>query len=49
MKNPATVVPDAVKVQHALWPSAEKGGVPSRTLALAQQEAQDLPADDARS
>jgi AhpD family alkylhydroperoxidase len=34
MRNPAMIVPDAMQALLALNASAEKGGVPSRTLGL---------------
>ena len=34
MPNAATIVPDAMKALYALGKSAEKGGVPARTIAL---------------
>jgi len=34
MSNPARIVPDAMQALLALGASAEKGGVPSRTLGL---------------
>jgi len=42
MTNIATIVPGAVKALYALWSSAEKGGVPSRTLALVQLRASQI-------
>jgi AhpD family alkylhydroperoxidase len=34
MSNPAMIVPDAMKALFALGASAEKGGVPARTIGL---------------
>ena len=34
MSNPAMIVPDAMQALRALGASADKGGVPSRTLGL---------------
>lgn len=34
MKNPAMMLPDAMKPLQALYAAAQKGGVPSRTLEL---------------
>lgn len=42
MRNIATIVPDVVKALHALKVSAEKGGVPSRTLGLIELRASQI-------
>src|SRR6266700_1586842 len=42
MKNIATIVPDAVKALQALAKSAEKGGVPSKTLGLVHLRASQI-------
>jgi AhpD family alkylhydroperoxidase len=42
MSNPAMVVPDAMQALHALGASAEKGGVPSRTLGLVHLRASQI-------
>src|SRR5438132_8640506 len=42
MKNPAMILPDAMQALHALGTSAEKGGVPSRTLGLVQLRASQI-------
>jgi AhpD family alkylhydroperoxidase len=42
MNNPATIVPDAMQAIQALWRSAEKGGVPSRTLGLVHLRASQI-------
>ena len=42
MKNPAMIVPNAMQALHALGASAEKGGVPSRTLGLVQLRASQI-------
>lgn len=42
MKNPVMILPDAFKALHALRASAEKSGVPSRTLALAELRASQI-------
>ena len=34
MKNPAMIVTEAMQPIHALWASAQHGGVPPRTLSL---------------
>ena len=34
MQNPAMVLPEAMQPIQALWASAEKGGVPAKTLHL---------------
>ena len=39
MSNPAMIVPDAMQALRALGTSAEKGGVPSRTIGLVQLRA----------
>src|SRR3989442_10212886 len=42
MRNIAMVVPDAMQALHALKASAEKGGVPSRTLGLVELRASQI-------
>ena len=42
MRNPAMIVHDAMQALHALGASAEKGGVPSRTLGLVQLRASQI-------
>src|SRR2546422_3522700 len=42
MRNVAMVVPDAIQALHALKASAEKGGVPSRTLGLVELRASQI-------
>ena len=42
MKNIAMIVPDALQALHALKASAEKGGVPSRTLGLVELRASQI-------
>ncbi len=42
MRNVAMVVPDAMQALHALKASAEKGGVPSRTLGLVELRASQI-------
>jgi AhpD family alkylhydroperoxidase len=42
MKNPAMIVPDAMKALYALGASAEKGGVPSRTIGLVHLRASQI-------
>ena len=42
MKNIAMVVPEAMQALHALKASAEKGGVPSRTLGLVELRASQI-------
>jgi AhpD family alkylhydroperoxidase len=42
MSNPAMIVPDAMQALQALWASAEKGGVPSRTLGLVHLRASQI-------
>jgi AhpD family alkylhydroperoxidase len=42
MSNPAMIVPDAMKALHALGASAEKGGLPSRTIAFSQLRASQI-------
>ena len=39
MNNPAMILPDAMKALHALGMSAEKSGVPARTIGLVQLRA----------
>ncbi len=34
MKNPATILPEAVKPLQALYMAVQKGGIPAQTLAL---------------
>jgi AhpD family alkylhydroperoxidase len=42
MSNPAMIVPDAMQALYALAASAEKGGVPSRTIGLVQLRASQI-------
>jgi len=42
MNNIATIVPDAMRALHMLGTSAEKGGVPARTLGLVQLRASQI-------
>jgi alkylhydroperoxidase family enzyme len=42
MKNPAMIIPEAMQTLQALAKSAEKGGVPPRTLALAHLRASQI-------
>jgi AhpD family alkylhydroperoxidase len=42
MKNPVMILPDAFKALHALRASAEKSGVPARTLALIELRASQI-------
>src|SRR2546423_12940379 len=42
MSSPAMIVPDAMQALLALGASAEKGGVPSRTLGLVQLRASQI-------
>ena len=42
MKNPAEVLPDAVKALQALAPLAYKGGVPPATLGLVHLRASQI-------
>jgi AhpD family alkylhydroperoxidase len=42
MKNPVMILPDAFKALQALKASAEKSGVPSRTLALVELRASQI-------
>ena len=42
MKNIAMIVPDAMRALYALKASAEKGGVPSRTLDLVELRASQI-------
>src|SRR5262245_23809785 len=42
MSNPAMVVPDAMQALQTLGQSAEKGGVPSRTLGLVHLRASQI-------
>lgn len=42
MKNPAMIVPGAMQALQALAKSAEQGGVPLRTLALAHSRASQI-------
>ena len=44
MKNPAMIVPGAIEALQALAKSAEQGGVPPRTLALAHLRASQINA-----
>ena len=42
MKNPATIVPDAMQALQALGKAAEQGGVPPRTLSLVHLRASQI-------
>jgi AhpD family alkylhydroperoxidase len=42
MNNPAMILPDAMKALHALHGSAEKGGLPARTMALVELRASQI-------
>jgi AhpD family alkylhydroperoxidase len=42
MSNIAKIVPDALQALHALGKSAEKGGVPSRTIGLVHLRASQI-------
>ena len=42
MKNPAMIVPDAMKALQALGASTEKGGVPAKTLGLVHLRASQI-------
>ena len=42
MKNPAMIVPDAMKALQALGASTEKGGVPPQTLGLVHLRASQI-------
>ncbi|HEY8195022.1 MAG TPA: carboxymuconolactone decarboxylase family protein [Hyphomicrobium sp.] len=42
MKNPALVLPDAVKALRALYPVTQKGGVPTNTLGLVHLRASQI-------
>ena len=42
MKNPVMIVPDAMKALQALGASAEKGGVPSKTIGLVHLRASQI-------
>jgi len=42
MSNPAMILPDAMKALQALGASAEKGGIPSRTIGLVQLRASQI-------
>jgi len=42
MNNPAMILPDAMKALHALGMSAEKSGVPARTIGLVQLRASQI-------
>jgi|SRR6202167_1350247 AhpD family alkylhydroperoxidase len=42
MNNIAMMVPDAMRALHALGASAEKGGVPSRTVCLVELRASQI-------
>lgn len=42
MSNPVMIVPNAMQAMHALHASAQKGGVPSRTLALVELRASQI-------
>ncbi len=42
MKNPAEILPDAMKALKALYPAVHKGGVPPHTLALVHLRASQI-------
>src|SRR5262245_35086929 len=42
MKNPAMVIPEAWQPIQALWATAEKGGVPPKTLSLVHMRASQI-------
>ncbi|HET8549882.1 MAG TPA: carboxymuconolactone decarboxylase family protein [Bryobacteraceae bacterium] len=42
MNNPVMILPEAMQALQTLWASAEKGGVPSRTLGLVQLRASQI-------
>ena len=42
MSNPVMILPDAMKALHALGASAEKSGVPPRTIMLSQLRASQI-------
>ena len=42
MNNPAMILPEAMKALHALGASAEKSGVPARTIGLVQLRASQI-------
>jgi AhpD family alkylhydroperoxidase len=42
MKNPVMILPEAMKALHSLGASAEKGGVPRRTLGLVHLRASQI-------
>jgi AhpD family alkylhydroperoxidase len=42
MSNPAVLIPEAMKALYALKASAEKGGVPARTLGLVELRASQI-------
>jgi AhpD family alkylhydroperoxidase len=42
MKNPAMILPDAMQALYALNASAEKGGVPARTIGLVHLRASQI-------
>ncbi|MGH9359678.1 MAG: carboxymuconolactone decarboxylase family protein [Terriglobia bacterium] len=42
MKNPVMIIPDAMQALQALGASAEKGGVPLKTLGLAELRASQI-------
>ena len=42
MKNPVAIFPEAMQALHALSASAEKGGLPPRTIALVQLRASQI-------
>jgi AhpD family alkylhydroperoxidase len=42
MSNPAMIIPEAMQALQALGASAEKGGVPSKTLGLAHLRASQI-------
>lgn len=42
MKNAVMIIPEAMKAMHALKASAEKGGVPPRTLLLVELRASQI-------
>lgn len=45
MPHPAMIVPDAMQSLHALGASAERGGVPARTIGLVHLRASQLNGD----
>src|SRR5712691_11034574 len=42
MSNPVMILPDAMKALHALGASAEKSGLPSRTIGILQLRASQI-------